>query len=36
MLLRKGNLHELVGICEVSDLNGEVKEKLDELLKLVG
>jgi hypothetical protein len=36
MLLRKCNLHELVGICEASDLNGEVKEKLDELLKLVG
>jgi AAA domain, putative AbiEii toxin, Type IV TA system/AAA ATPase domain len=36
MLLRKGNLHELVEICDATDLNGEVKEKLDELLKTLG
>lgn len=36
MLLRKGNLHELVATCDAGDLNGEVGEKLDELLKILG
>jgi len=36
MLLRKGNLHELVESCDAADLKGEVKEKLDEILKILG
>lgn len=35
MPYRKGNLHELVELCEAVDLNGEVKEKLDALLLLL-
>jgi len=35
MLCRKGNLHDLVALCETSDLYGEVSEKLDELLTLL-
>jgi predicted ATPase len=35
MLCRKGGLHELVALCDPGDLNGEVKEKLDELLALL-
>jgi ABC-type branched-subunit amino acid transport system ATPase component len=35
MLLRKGLLHELVDICDPEDFNGDVKAKLDALLKLL-
>ena len=35
MICRKGGLHELVALCEASDLNGEVKAKLDALLALL-
>lgn len=35
MLCRKGGLHELVVLCDAEELNGEVKEKLDELLTLL-
>lgn len=35
MLCRKGSLHELVALCEAGELNGEVREKLDELLALL-
>jgi ABC-type cobalamin/Fe3+-siderophores transport system ATPase subunit len=35
MLARKGNLHELVSLCEANDLNGEVREKLDALRRLI-
>lgn len=35
MLARKGSLHELVTICEVADLNGEVREKLDAVARLL-
>jgi hypothetical protein len=35
MLWRKGSLHELVSLCDLADLNGEIKEKLDALQRLV-
>ena len=35
MLWRKGSLHELVTLCDLADLNGEIKEKLDALQILV-
>ena len=35
MLARKGDLHELVALCDLADLNGEVREKLDALMKLL-
>jgi hypothetical protein len=35
MLARKGNLHELVSLCDPGDLNGEVREKLDALQRLI-
>lgn len=34
MLSRKGELHDLVKLCDASDLNGEVTEKLNALLDL--
>jgi hypothetical protein len=36
MLLRKGSLHELIEACDPSELNGDVKEKLDALLEILG
>ncbi len=36
MLLRKGSLHELIESCDPSELNGDVKEKLDALLEILG
>lgn len=35
MLARKGDLHELVTICDPADLNGEVREKLDAMQRLL-
>jgi hypothetical protein len=35
MLARKGNLHELVTICDPAELNGDVKAKLDALMELL-
>jgi len=35
MLARKGALHELVALCDPSDLNGEVREKLDAMQRLL-
>jgi hypothetical protein len=35
MLARKGSLHELLDLCDPADLNGEVREKLDALQRLV-
>jgi hypothetical protein len=35
MLARKGELHSLVVLCDSSELNGEVREKLDALLSLL-
>jgi hypothetical protein len=35
MLARKGDLHELVVLCEPAELNGEVREKLDALQRLL-
>jgi ABC-type branched-subunit amino acid transport system ATPase component len=35
MLLRKGLLHELVAICDAEEFNGDVKAKLDALMKLL-
>lgn len=35
MLARKGALHELVELCDRSDLNGEVREKLDAMQRLL-
>ena len=35
MLWRKGELHELVALCEAAELNGEVREKLDALQALL-
>ncbi|MBL9152469.1 MAG: AAA family ATPase [Verrucomicrobiales bacterium] len=35
MLARKGGLHELVALCDPSELNGEVREKLDALHRLL-
>lgn len=36
MLLRKGSLHELIKLCDPADLNGDVTEKLDALMALLG
>lgn len=36
VLIRKGGFHELVAICDPVDLNGEVTQKLDALLRLLG
>ena len=35
MLWRKGELHELVALCDAAELNGEVREKLDALQVLL-
>lgn len=35
MLARKGDLHELVVLCDPADLNGEVREKLDAMQRLL-
>jgi ABC-type branched-subunit amino acid transport system ATPase component len=35
VLWRKGELHELVALCEAAELNGEVREKLDALQALL-
>ena len=35
MLGRKGDLHELIALCEPAELNGEVREKLDALQRLL-
>jgi hypothetical protein len=35
MLARKGELHALVALCDATDLNGEVREKLDALHDLL-
>jgi hypothetical protein len=35
MLARKGDLHELVPLCDLTDLNGEVREKLDAMQRLL-
>jgi hypothetical protein len=35
MLARKGDLHELVALCDPADLNGEVREKLDAMQRLL-
>jgi hypothetical protein len=35
MLARKGDLHELVTLCDLTDLNGEVREKLDAMQRLL-
>lgn len=35
MLARKGGLHELVSFCDPTELNGEVREKLDALHRLL-
>ena len=35
MLARKGDLHELVALCDSADLNGEVREKLDAMQRLL-
>lgn len=35
MLARKGDLHELVTLCDPNDLNGEILEKLDALQRLL-
>jgi hypothetical protein len=35
MLARKGDLHELVMLCDLADLNGEVREKLDAMQRLL-
>ena len=35
MFWRKGSLHELVALCDVADLNGEIKEKLDAMEALL-
>ena len=36
MLLRKGSLHELIELCDPTDMNGDVKDKLDALMILLG
>lgn len=36
MSMRKGSLHELIPACDASELNGEVKEKLDSLYSMIG
>jgi hypothetical protein len=35
MLARKGDLHELVALCDPVELNGEVREKLDAMQRLL-
>ena len=35
MLARKGDLHELVELCDPSELNGEIREKLDAIQRLL-
>jgi hypothetical protein len=35
MLARKGDLHELVALCDPTELNGEVREKLDAMQRLL-
>ncbi len=35
MLARKGDLHELVALCDPAELNGEVREKLDAMQRLL-
>lgn len=35
MLARKADLHELVTLCDPADLNGEVREKLDAMQRLL-
>lgn len=35
MLATKGGLHELVSLCDASELNGEVRDKLDALHRLL-
>lgn len=35
MLARKGDLHELIAHCDIVELNGEVREKLDALQRLL-
>ena len=35
MLARKGDLHSLVALCDPGELNGEVQENLDVLLRLL-
>jgi len=36
VLLRKGGFHELIGLCDPAELNGEVGQKLDALQRLLG
>jgi ABC-type branched-subunit amino acid transport system ATPase component len=36
VLLRKGGFHELIDLCDPSELNGEVTQKLDALHHLLG
>ncbi|MEI7911619.1 MAG: hypothetical protein WCK77_18455 [Verrucomicrobiota bacterium] len=35
MLARKGDLHELVALCDPAELNGELREKLDAMQRLL-
>lgn len=35
MLLRKGLLHKLIDLCEPEEFNGDIKAKLDALMKLL-
>jgi ABC-type branched-subunit amino acid transport system ATPase component len=35
MLARKGDLHELISLCDTGELNGEVREKLDAMHRLL-
>ncbi len=36
VLMRKGGFHALVALCDPADMNGEVTQKLDALLRLLG
>jgi predicted ATPase len=36
VLIRKGGFHELIALCDPAELNGEVKQKLDALQRLLG
>jgi predicted ATPase len=36
VLIRKGGFHELISFCDPAELNGEVKQKLDALQRLLG
>lgn len=36
ILIRKGGFHELIALCDPPELNGEVKQKLDALQRLLG